>query len=96
MLWDCHDPLLEWIQPDRSQVALQINNTMSPPSTFYTGKQNISQVAQFKAWRGNTTIDVWEGVEQVAGTNSNGQFPPFLTEQSKLHNFNVNCVWMST
>eukprot|EP00698_Gefionella_okellyi_P017448 TRINITY_DN5102_c0_g1_i1.p1 TRINITY_DN5102_c0_g1~~TRINITY_DN5102_c0_g1_i1.p1 ORF type:complete len:749 (+),score=156.41 TRINITY_DN5102_c0_g1_i1:232-2247(+) len=93
MLWDRVDPLVEFMQPDQAQVCLQKNDTHFAPSTFYTGKFNVSQVAQFISWRGNTTIQgMWASTIDVGGMNSNGQFAPFIQPGQSLLNWNVDTV----
>jgi hypothetical protein len=92
-LWTCNDPLLEYLLgPSLSYCGLQNNNTVQPPSQIWSGKDDLSKLGQYIAWRNQTTVPYWNEIVAVNGTTDNGQFPPYVKEGQVLGVWDENFV----
>jgi len=89
-LFDAEDPLLAYAQPSSQNVALLRNDTSTNSSaalynasSFYTGKNNLTQVQSFITYQGSKYLNgIFNFSIKVWGTNDWGQFQPFLDKNS--------------
>jgi len=89
-LFNATDPLLLYANPELPSAAFLRNDTSERegrthrPNVMYTGKDNFSKVAWYKKWEGYSEVNY--GVNRTVkleGSDSWGQFPPFMTDQGK-------------
>jgi hypothetical protein len=99
-LWKMDDPLLLLLAPTSPSGALIGNETTPddarkkhPPSTVYTGKENINQVQVYTVWQGVDTIKGVYAVDvPVGGVNDIGLFQPFINENTILWSWDSNYI----
>ena len=102
--WQAIDPLLVFLKPLSSDVALQPNITTdfqcfhdirTRIASYYTGKGDISQVGGTISYGGMTQFPPdWYNASyppyQIHGTNSEGQFEPFFPAGQDIQVFDNN------
>ena len=82
-------PSLPLLSPPSSSLLLsQSRESIQGPNIVYTGKGNLSRVAQFKEWNGQTNISGW-GTSTARMINGTGgfMFHPGVTRDENLTAF---------
>jgi len=98
-LWNATDPLAAAVVPPHTAVPpanlLQNDSSIDeakqryPASEYYTGKDNITRIAEFILFRGQTVLEgVYPTPYNVGGTNEDGQFYPYLNPNQPLFVWN--------
>lgn len=90
LLWGYKDPFLSIVPyPINTTIGVfyPYNNTADGVYTVYNGKDNISNVAIIKTYKGNKTLSYWPGYcDMVNGTDA-ASFPPFVERNRVLRFF---------
>lgn len=102
LLFNFTDPLLEYLSPDKAVQTLQANfSTLdaflaaTPPDTYFTGKEDVSRIAQYVAWLGSSALTWWAeplSFPSYRGTVTNGQFAPFMDADDSVTVFDTTFV----
>ncbi|GAM17003.1 hypothetical protein SAMD00019534_001780 [Acytostelium subglobosum LB1] len=72
-LWNCNDPLLNFISND-SPCGLQFNNSINLPTTVYTGKKDNTLNNFILKWQEQADLQYWANPVPVNAYSENGQF----------------------
>eukprot|EP01088_Endostelium_zonatum_P016249 TRINITY_DN4311_c0_g1_i1.p1 TRINITY_DN4311_c0_g1~~TRINITY_DN4311_c0_g1_i1.p1 ORF type:complete len:701 (+),score=164.30 TRINITY_DN4311_c0_g1_i1:340-2442(+) len=99
-LWNVDDPLVAVAtgNPSAAQAALVYNTTTleealkTPFSISWTGKNNISRIAEYVQWKGGNTLTGYSTTVPIVGVNDFGQFQPNLDLSISLSTFDSNFI----
>lgn len=85
-LWRCSDPIIEILMgPEVAYCGLQVNNSVQPPSSTYTGKDDITKLGSYNTWRNQSTVNYYKNSTDVYGWTDAGQFAPYVKEGQLLY-----------
>jgi len=92
-VFDCTDYLITILQPDAPPCSFLVNHTYVPPTTIWTGKNDISKINQYVKWYDMSEIpDIWKSNLTVSGYTELGQFKPYLTQSESLYVFDPDLI----
>jgi len=95
MLWNVTDPLLVILKPNLANARLSVNYTSYEDvyqnqnlSTCFTGKNDTTKIMWFVQENGVSVVTGFSQNITVEGTNSDGQFQPFMEDYTQLFTWN--------